>query len=74
MWLAARSEMLLANDLHFDERFDFNFYDLDFCREAEVRKLRMGTCTVSVVHESPGNFDTPSWRSGYQKYLDKWKS
>jgi len=27
----------------FDPRFQFHFYDLDFCRQAEQRGLKMGT-------------------------------
>jgi len=72
--LIARSETLLANDLFFDERFEFHHYDMDFCRAAEVRNLRMGTATVSVVHESEGNFKSDAWHRSYAKYLDKWES
>ena len=72
--LAAHSETLLKHDVRFDERFTFHFYDLDFCRQAELKNLRMGTWTLSVIHESGGNFNSPSWREGYAKYLDKWKS
>jgi hypothetical protein len=70
--LAARSETLLAKGLFFDERFDFHFYDLDFCRQAEQKKVRMGTWPISAVHESGGGFSGPSWKSGYAKYLEKW--
>jgi hypothetical protein len=35
--LAARSETLLSNQLTFDERFDFHFYNMDFCRQAEEK-------------------------------------
>jgi GT2 family glycosyltransferase len=72
--LIARSQTLLANHLTFDERFDFHFYDMDFCREAERRRLKMGTCCISAVHQSPGSFAAPSWRSSYSRYLDKWGS
>jgi hypothetical protein len=72
--LAARSETLISKNLLFDETFDFHFYDLDFCRAAELRGLRMGTWAISVMHESDGAFGTPSWQAGYQKYLSKWKS
>jgi GT2 family glycosyltransferase len=72
--LAARSETLLSKNLFFDERFDFHFYDLDFCRAAEQRGLRLGTWAICVMHESNGSFDTPAWREGYARYLEKWKS
>jgi len=72
--LAARSEKLLGSGIRFDERFDFHFYDLDFCREAEQRGLRLGTCSVSVLHASDGRFGTPPWRAAYASYLSKWGS
>lgn len=70
--LAAHSATLQASGLRFDERFDFHFYDLDLCREAESRGLRLGTCALSLVHESGGGFGTPAWAEGYRKYLEKW--
>ncbi|BCF90099.1 MULTISPECIES: glycosyltransferase [Paraburkholderia] len=70
--LAADSERLIASGLTFDERFDFHFYDLDFCRQAESRGLRMGTWPMSVVHESAGSFGTPAWRGGYERYMQKY--
>lgn len=72
--LAAHSETLLAKQVLFDEAFDFHFYDLDFCRTAELRGLRMGTWAINVMHESDGAFGTPSWRQAYQRYLAKWQT
>ncbi|MFO1387009.1 MAG: glycosyltransferase [Chitinivorax sp.] len=70
--LAAESETLLKNNLFFDEQFDFHFYDMDFCRQAETKNLRCGTWDISLVHESGGDFKSESWARGYKKYLDKW--
>ncbi len=70
--LAVDSNTLYSTDLRFDRRFSFHFYDLDFCRQAEVRKLTMGTCSVSLIHESSGQFGTPGWESEYAEYLRKW--
>ena len=75
LFLAARSETLQSHQLAFDERFDFHFYDMDFCRQAETQQLHMGTWPISVIHESVGgSFGTEAWRNAYQKYLDKWGS
>ncbi len=74
LMLAAHSETLIAKQALFDEAFNFHFYDLDFCRTAEVRGLRMGTWGISVMHESDGTFGSPGWRQDYQRYLSKWKS
>lgn len=70
--LAALSETLIKNHLRFDEKFKFHFYDLDFCRQAEIRGVSMGTIPLSIIHESGGNFGSEDWRFAYQKYLEKW--
>jgi hypothetical protein len=72
LFIGCRSQTLIDNDLRFDERFDFDFYDLDFCRQAEMKQLRMGTCTISVIHESVGNYNSQQWQQGYELYMDKW--
>jgi Glycosyltransferase like family len=72
--LAARAEVLIGKNVLFDERFDFHFYDLDFCRSAEQQGLRMGTWGISAMHESDGVFGTAGWRAGYERYLAKWQS
>ena len=72
LMMAVRKRTLLEHDLRFDERFEFHFYDLDFCRQAETKGLRMGTAPINVIHQSFGNYGTSSWHDGYAKYLDKW--
>jgi GT2 family glycosyltransferase len=70
--LCASSKTLNDNNLRFDERFDFHFYDMDFCRQAEQKDITCGTWSLSLIHESGGSFGTESWLSAYQKYLEKW--
>ncbi len=70
--LAVRSETLHRTGLRFDPRFEFHFYDLDFCRQAELLGLRMGTWPLSVIHASAGNFNSPAWADGYRHYLEKY--
>jgi len=72
LFIAARSEALQSKSVRFDERFDFHFYDLDFCRQAERSGLTMGTWPISVVHQSRGGFASDGWRRGYDAYLEKW--
>jgi len=72
--ISCRSETLLTHGLRFNERLLFHFYDLDFCRQAEVEGLKMGTWGLSIVHESPGNFMSEAWRQGRTAYLGKWGS
>jgi len=72
LFLAVRSRTLQSKALRFDERFDFHFYDLDFCREAERAGIAMGTWPIAVVHESKGGYVSDGWRRGYEVYLQKW--
>jgi hypothetical protein len=73
LFLATTMQTIKINNLCFDERFTFDFYDLDFCRSARVKGLKLGTVPLSIVHESEGNFNTETWRTAYTKYIKKWK-
>lgn len=72
VFLAVRSEVLLETALRFDAQFDFHFYDLDFCRQAESRGLRMGTWPISLIHRSSGKLGLDAWRGNYLRYLRKY--
>lgn len=72
LMLVADSARLIESGVRFDEQFDFHFYDMDFCRQAEVKGLTMGTWPISVVHESGGAFNSPPWRAAYERYLRKY--
>ncbi|HUK35547.1 MAG TPA: glycosyltransferase [Vicinamibacterales bacterium] len=70
--LAVRSAALAQTHLQFDPQFRFHFYDMDFCRQAEMRGLRMGTCAMSLVHGSAGRLGVEEWREAYRRYLTKY--
>lgn len=72
LFLAVDSGVLNKKGIRFDEQFMFHFYDMDFCRQAEQKGLRMGTWPIAVVHESGGSFKSDGWREGYAKYLQKY--
>lgn len=72
VFLAAHSAVLLQRRLLFDEIFDFHFYDLDLCRQAERAGVRMGTAPICILHESTGQFRSQAWAAAYRTYLDKW--
>ena len=70
--MAVRSETLIDKGLRFDARFKFHFYDMDFCRQAEMKHIRMGTWAISLVHASAGTLGVESWRAAYREYLAKY--
>jgi hypothetical protein len=72
MLIAVHSRTLTAASLRFDEIFDFHFYDLDFCRQAEQKSVTCGTCALSVIHESMGSLKSQAWKDGYAVYMKKW--
>jgi len=73
VFLATRKDVCVASEVAFDERFDFHFYDLDFCRTARTRGLKLGTWLIAVTHQSTGEFDSPAWKEGLRRYQAKWK-
>jgi hypothetical protein len=70
--LAARKAVLVNASCFFDPRFDFHFYDLDFCRTAKQKKLTLGTWPISITHQSSGVFGSEQWKRSYTTYIDKW--
>lgn len=74
LFLAAKRSVLRANGLLFDARFDFNFYDLDFCRSARSKGLRVGTWPICLTHQSSGAAKAERWAENYRRYVEKWGS
>jgi len=73
LMLFAKSATMHDCGLRFDERFEFHFYDMDFCRQAELKGISMGTWPISVIHESMGTFGSKAWRAAHRLYVDKWQ-
>jgi GT2 family glycosyltransferase len=72
VFLATRRATLAKHGVRFDPRFAFHFYDLDFCRSARAKGLRVGTWPISLTHQSGGKFGAPDWRAAFATYLEKW--
>ncbi|MFG6466615.1 hypothetical protein [Roseateles sp. BYS87W] len=70
--LAAKRDTLRAAHVGFDERFDFHFYDMDFCRTARAAGLRLGTWPIALTHQSEGGYSANGWVETYNKYIAKW--
>lgn len=72
VFLAAKKSTLARHAVRFDPRFDFHFYDLDFCRTARHTGLQLGTWPICLTHQSNGIFGTVEWQMNHEKYLRKW--
>ena len=72
VFLGAKKSVLMEKNIYFDPRFDFHFYDMDFCRTARQSGLKLGTWPICLTHQSTGAFGTEQWQKSYRIYLDKW--
>jgi len=70
--LAVRRDALRSKGVRFDPRFDFHFYDMDFCRSARATDLVLGTGAVALTHRSQDAFGSADWHRNYEIYLEKW--
>jgi GT2 family glycosyltransferase len=71
-FLAANARVLRERQIRFDERFQFHFYDLDFCRTCALKGLRLGTWPIAVTHASGGDYGSPQWEAALKLYQEKW--
>jgi GT2 family glycosyltransferase len=72
VFLASRQSSLKAANVQFDSRFDFHFYDMDFCRSARKNGMRLGTWPICITHQSGGAFGTTPWKEKCRLYQEKW--
>lgn len=72
VFFATGNQTLLAHNIRFEPQLRFHFYDLDFCRQFEIKGLKMGTINLFAIHASGGNFNSLEWKINYQLYLKKW--
>jgi protein O-GlcNAc transferase len=72
MFLAVKMSAVKERGVRFDPRFRFHCYDLDFCRTAREKGLRLGTWPVAVTHDSSGGFASAEFKQAARVYLDKW--
>lgn len=72
VFLAMRGRTWLDSGIRFDPALGFDFYDLDLCRQAELRGLRLGIWPIALTHMSVGGYSAERWRLSYQHYLAKW--
>jgi GT2 family glycosyltransferase len=73
VFLAVKTAELKARGVRFDPRFDFHCYDIDFCRTAASKGLRLGTWPIAVTHDSGGAYGSEAFKRAARAYLEKWR-
>ena len=71
VFIAALAGTLQQHQILFDAQFKYHYYDLDFCRQVEAARLKMGTWPIALTHGSEGSYSQDWWYMGTQ-YLQKW--
>jgi GT2 family glycosyltransferase len=72
VFLAVKMAAVKEHGVRFDPRFRFHCYDIDFCRSAAEKGLRLGTWPIAVTHDSSGSWTSPEFKQAARAYLDKW--
>jgi GT2 family glycosyltransferase len=72
VFLAVRTAALQERQVRFDPRFAFHCYDIDFCRTASEKGLRLGTWPIAITHDSGGAYGSDAFKRAARAYLDKW--
>ena len=71
-FLAIKTAVVKKHRLRFDPQFRFHCYDLDFCRSAGAKGLKLGTWPLSVTHDSGGSYRSEAFKQAARAYLEKW--
>jgi hypothetical protein len=72
-FIAVKLQKIIEAGIRFDERFDFHFYDIDFCLQCREAGLSIGTEPIWCVHSGLGIWDTPEWHRNEKLFLEKWR-
>jgi hypothetical protein len=59
--------------ISWDESFEFHFYDLDLCMQANTAGIRMYVTLLNIEHDSHGSYGNAAWTSTLAKYYRKWR-
>ena len=73
IFLATKKSTLKENEILFDPKFDFHFYDMDFCRSMRAKGLRLGTWPICITHKSTSDFNSHNWYGKFLMYREKWE-
>jgi GT2 family glycosyltransferase len=74
LFMAVNAEKIKLNNIKFDEKFKFDFYDMDFCLTCHKAGLKTGIAPIFIVHESHGEgILKDSYLETQKMFLERWK-
>lgn len=71
VFLAVNIHRVREKKWKFNDTFDFHHYDIASCIDANTKQLKLGTCMIHAIHDSPGlhSIEDPDWLSSQDKFL-----
>lgn len=73
LFLALNLKSIVNKDHKFDEQFTFHHYDLDFCIQANMKGLKVGTWPIWVTHHSIGEYrNNKEWEKNEKLFIEKY--
>ena len=71
LFLAVNIKRARAAKWKFNTEFKFHHYDIASCLDANEKKLKLGTCMIHAIHDSPGltSLEDEEWNASSQKFL-----
>jgi len=71
LFLSCRVSDLLEKELFFDENFNFHFYDIAFCLNANKKQVTCGVLPIRVVHLGLGDsMLSTEWETAQQRFKE----
>ena len=76
LFLAVNIKSAVESDWMFNTNFKFHHYDIASCLDANKKKLKLSTCNIHVVHQSPGlsYYHDKSFQESQDKFLQMYSS
>jgi hypothetical protein len=71
VFISCKVKDLVEKELYFNESFDFHFYDLSFCLDANDKKVSCGVLPIRIVHHGIGDsMLTKEWEEANIKFKE----
>lgn len=72
LFLAVNIKRARETGWRFNENFKFHHYDIAASLDANEKQMKLGTCMIHAIHDSPGlaSLEDESWQSSSKKFLE----
>lgn len=74
LFMAFNIKRVRETGFQFNESFNFHHYDIAACLDANDKKMKMGTCMIHAIHDSPGlsSLEDSEWQSSSETFREQY--